>query len=250
MFETSLVESAGLLRTNNPRPAMISLAAQSVAVAAIVAFPLLHPETIARHINLAHALPMLAPPAPVPPPPVRVRVTPTLQPTMSTTAPTLPESTPVIHAAGPVTDTPPTAPLTMAIGGGTSVPLPIGPASSGPAIAVTGGNSTTAGGAHIGNAASRLATISTGVSAGLLLEPIRPQYPSIARIAHVSGTVMVEAIISPTGHIESARATEGPIMLQAAALEAVRAARYRPFLLNGQPTEVNATFSIHFTLSQ
>jgi protein TonB len=69
-------------------------------------------------------------------------------------------------------------------------------------------------------------------------------------MAHVSGTVLVEAIISPTGRIESARATGGPVMLQQAALEAVRMARYRPFLLNGQPTEVSATFSINFTLNQ
>jgi protein TonB len=38
-------------------------------------------------------------------------------------------------------------------------------------------------------------------------------------------------------------------MLQAAALDAVRRARYRPFLLNGQPTEVQTTITIHFTMN-
>ena len=53
----------------------------------------------------------------------------------------------------------------------------------------------------------------------------------------MEGTVVVRAIISRSGSIESAQALSGPTMLQQAALEAVERARYRPFLLNGQPTE-------------
>jgi protein TonB len=60
--------------------------------------------------------------------------------------------------------------------------------------------------------------------------------------------VVVQAIISKSGKIESAQVVSGPAMLQASALQAVRAARYRPFLLNGQPTEVLTTISIVFRL--
>lgn len=91
--------------------------------------------------------------------------------------------------------------------------------------------------------------ISSGVSAGLLLAPIRPVYPAIAKVAHIEGTVSVQAIISKTGAVESARAVSGPVMLQAAALDAVTKARYKPYLLNGEPTEVDTTFTVAFHLN-
>jgi protein TonB len=90
--------------------------------------------------------------------------------------------------------------------------------------------------------------ISSGVSAGNLIAPIRPEYPSIAKAAHVEGTVVIDAIISRVGTIESIRVLSGPPMLQRAAQDAVRQARYRPFLLNGQPTEVQTTITINFRL--
>lgn len=92
------------------------------------------------------------------------------------------------------------------------------------------------------------ARISSGVIAGLLIAPIRPEYPDIAKITHTQGTVVVDAIISRAGAIESAQVLSGPPMLRAAALEAVRQARYRPFLLNGQPTEVQTTVTIVFRM--
>jgi protein TonB len=70
----------------------------------------------------------------------------------------------------------------------------------------------------------------------------------MARITHTEGTVVVDAIISRGGTIESAHVLSGPPMLQAAALAAVRQARYRPFLLNGQPTEVQTTITINFRM--
>jgi protein TonB len=92
-------------------------------------------------------------------------------------------------------------------------------------------------------------SLSSGVTAGLLLAPIQPEYPVIARASHTEGTVVIEAIISRVGRIESARVLSGPAMLQPAALAAVRQARYRPFLLNGQPTEVQTTITIKFQMN-
>jgi protein TonB len=91
--------------------------------------------------------------------------------------------------------------------------------------------------------------VSGGVSEGLLLTPIRPIYPAIARAAWVQGTVVMEAVISKAGRIERLRAVSGPEMLRGAALSAVQAARYRPYLLSGEPTEVQTTVTVVFTLA-
>jgi protein TonB len=90
--------------------------------------------------------------------------------------------------------------------------------------------------------------VSGGVTAGLLLTPIQPVYPRIAVAAGIQGTVVMEAVISKTGRIESLHVVSGSPMLQTAALDAVRGARYRPYLLNGEPTEVQTTISVNFRL--
>ena len=90
--------------------------------------------------------------------------------------------------------------------------------------------------------------VSSGVSTGLLLAPIQPIYPALARAARVQGAVVMEAVISTAGRIESLRAISGPPMLRQAALTAVEAARYRPYQLDGQPTEVQTTITVIFQL--
>jgi protein TonB len=90
--------------------------------------------------------------------------------------------------------------------------------------------------------------ISKGVSAGLLLSPIRPVYPQIAKMAGVSGTVVVTATIDKSGRIVGLEVLSGPMMLQKAAADAVRDARYKPYLLNGEPVEVTTTFSVNFVM--
>ena len=90
--------------------------------------------------------------------------------------------------------------------------------------------------------------VSTGVMQGRLLAPIRPVYPAIAKAARVEGSVVVEAVISRMGTIESLRVVSGPAMLQNAALEAIREARYQPYRLNGEPTEVQTTITVNFTI--
>jgi len=82
----------------------------------------------------------------------------------------------------------------------------------------------------------------------MLLAPIRPVYPAIARAAGIQGTVVVEAVISQAGAIESLRVVSGPEMLRGAAVEAIRAARYRPYRLNGSPTAVETTITVNFTM--
>jgi len=82
----------------------------------------------------------------------------------------------------------------------------------------------------------------------MLLQKTVPLYPPIAKAARVSGTVVLQATISKTGTIENLRVISGPAMLQQAAMDAVKSWRYRPYLLNGDPVEVETTVNVVFTL--
>ena len=75
-----------------------------------------------------------------------------------------------------------------------------------------------------------------------------PIYPPIAKAARVPGTVVLQATISKQGTIEDLHVVSGPAMLQQAALDAVRQWRYRPYLLNNEPVEVETTVNVIFTL--
>ena len=90
--------------------------------------------------------------------------------------------------------------------------------------------------------------ISGGVAAGMLLQKTQPVYPPIAKAARVQGTVVLQAKISKTGSIEDLHVISGPAMLQQAALDAVKSWRYRPYLLNNDPVEVETTVNVIFTL--
>lgn len=90
--------------------------------------------------------------------------------------------------------------------------------------------------------------VSAGVSQGMLLEPIRPVYPEMARATRVQGAVVIAATISKSGRIESARVVSGPAMLRSAALEAVERARYRPYQLNGELTAVETVITVNFRM--
>jgi protein TonB len=91
-------------------------------------------------------------------------------------------------------------------------------------------------------------TISGGVTKGLLLAPIQPVYPRIASMARVEGTVVVTATIDKHGRITGLQVLSGPEMLRTAAVDAIKDAHYRPYLLNGEPTDIVTTISVNFRL--
>lgn len=90
--------------------------------------------------------------------------------------------------------------------------------------------------------------ISQGVTQGRLLLKVAPKYPRIARGARIQGQVVLSAIISKTGEIEDLALVSGHPMLVPAAIEAVKQWRYRPYLLNGGPVEVETTITVTFLL--
>ncbi len=88
--------------------------------------------------------------------------------------------------------------------------------------------------------------VSSGVMQSLKLSGSNPEYPPIARAAHVSGAVVLHAIISKNGTITDLTVISGPEMLRKAATEAAKDWRYKPYLLNGEPTEVDTEITINF----
>jgi len=97
-----------------------------------------------------------------------------------------------------------------------------------------------------GEAPTKL-NISSGVAEGMLVKKTMPQYPAIAKSASISGTVVLQATISKAGTIENLRAITGPGILRPSAMDAVKSWRYRPYLLNGEPVEVETTVNVVFT---
>lgn len=91
--------------------------------------------------------------------------------------------------------------------------------------------------------------ISGGVTKGMLIHREEPTYPTLARAARVQGDVVLSAIIDTKGQITNLQLVSGHPMLVPAALAAVKQWRYKPYLLNGQPVEVETTITVIFTLS-
>jgi protein TonB len=88
---------------------------------------------------------------------------------------------------------------------------------------------------------------------GKIKEPQRivyvaPFYPEVARIAHVDGTVILEAVIGPDGVVRDVRVLRSKALLDEAAMAAVRQWRYTPTLLNGVPVAVVMTVTVTFRL--
>jgi protein TonB len=90
--------------------------------------------------------------------------------------------------------------------------------------------------------------ISQGVTKGLLVHRVEPTYPTLARSARVQGEVVLSAVIDTNGQITNLQLVSGHPMLVPAALTAVKEWRYKPYLLNGQPVEVETTITVIFSL--
>lgn len=235
MFEDSLMESTGRIRTRSRYFAIGSFAVQAALLAALALYPFLHPSTLSNK-----TLTMLLTAPPVPPSPANlpqhVQTNAPRQPVMIDNPLAAPRLIPQ-HVNMNSADTPPSA-IDTGLGRSSegidtglfrslSSPTPpdVKPA-------------TPRGPMHI----------SSGVAKGQLLTPIQPVYPAIARAARIQGTVVIQAVISKEGMIEKLQVISGPPMLQSAAVEAVQRARYRPFTLNGEPVAVETTINIVFTL--
>jgi protein TonB len=84
---------------------------------------------------------------------------------------------------------------------------------------------------------------------GNLVHRVQPEYPTLARQARVQGVVVLRAMISRDGAIENLQVLSGNPLLTPSALNAVRQWRYRPYVLNGEPVEVETEVTVNFILS-
>jgi len=89
--------------------------------------------------------------------------------------------------------------------------------------------------------------VSSGTMAGQVIHQTPPVYPADAKAAGIQGTVVLKAIIGKDGTVENLTVVSGPKELQKSALEAVSQWQYKPFLLNGQPIEVQTTINVNYT---
>jgi protein TonB len=240
MFEDSTFESAGKIKSKSKYWMMVTFITNGSIILLLILIPLIYPEALPK---AAMQMALVAPPPPPPPPP----------------PPAPPEAVHVVHVQSEMMNNQLTAP--------TRIPRDIkivsekeAPPTSSFGVAgmegLSGGSvGGTMGGIFNGQAAPKVkaeapkkVSISAGVMVGMLLQKTQPVYPPIAKAARVSGTVVLQATISKAGAIENLRVVSGPAMLQQAAMDAVRSWRYRPYLLNNEPVEVETTVNVIFTL--
>jgi TonB family protein len=91
--------------------------------------------------------------------------------------------------------------------------------------------------------------VSSGTAAGMAISQPPPVYPAAAKAAHVQGVVILKAVISKEGTIENLQVVSGPPLLVTSALDAVKQWRYKPYLLNGEPTAVQSTINVNYTFA-
>ena len=247
MLENSLFESRGRIKTRKPVTVVVSTMAHVVTIGVLVLIPLIQTQAI----TIPPPDSSLLAPRIEAPQPVEVFVAQPRVQRYTQTDPnilTAPESIPdkILYVDEPtkpnVAGSLPTVAtndisnlLLGALNGGSEVVTPVAPTPpplppSPPIIKAEpirqGGN----------------------VQAANLIHQVNPIYPPLARQARVQGVVVMEAVISKEGSIESLRVVTGHPLLNQAALDAVKQWKYRPTLLNGEPVEVITTVTVTFNL--
>jgi TonB family protein len=91
--------------------------------------------------------------------------------------------------------------------------------------------------------------VSSAVQQGFLVTKVSPQYPDEAKDAHIQGVVLLKATIDKEGNVANLQIMSGHPMLAPAAIEAVKQWKYRPYLLQGNPVEVETQIQVNFTLT-
>lgn len=90
--------------------------------------------------------------------------------------------------------------------------------------------------------------LASGVAGGNVLRKVAPVYPLDSKMHHIAGSVILHAVIGKSGTIESLEVISAPAEDMAeAAMEAVGQWRYKPYLVNGRPTEVDTTVTVNFS---
>ena len=242
MFEDSLIESGGKLKTKRGRTSFVAFLIEFMIIGVMVLIPLIFTEALPKGQMMFL---LVAPPPPPPPPPpaaavVHVRQIQTDIVNGELRTPTkIPQKIKMIQED----EAPPAMATTGVVGG---VPGGVPGGSMGGVIGSVLSSTPVA--------APKIATptrvrVSSGVVSGLLVRKVPPTYPPLARQARIQGVVVLQAQISKEGNIENLQLISGHPMLAPAAIEAVKQWKYKPYLLNGEPVEVETQVQVNFTLA-
>jgi periplasmic protein TonB len=236
MFEDSLVESSGRIRTNQRWTTSLSFLIQAVLVCILILIPLIVTEGLPTRMLLSA---IVAPPPPPPPPPPPAPVVKTVPRVSEIVNGELKAPSKIPKKIEMIKEEEAPPPATGVVGG------VVGGVPGGQAGGALGGlPQSTAPPPKL--AAPQKLRISSGVAEGNLVNKVEPQYPQMAKIAHVQGDVVLQALISKNGAIENLRAVSGHPILINAAMDAVKQWKYKPYLLNGEPVEVETTITVRF----
>ena len=244
MFDDLVVSSPNRKRTNTPWTVVVSTVAQVGILGILILIPLIYTEALPKQLLTTF---LVAPPPPAPPPPPAAPVQRIVKPITriiqagKMMAPTvIPKKVAMIKEE----ELPPDVGAVGVVGG---VP---GGIPGGQAGGVLGGIIGGTGNAPPPppKAAPQRIRIGGQVQAGHLIRRVEPSYPPIAKQAHISGTVILHAIIAKDGTVQELQLISGPPLLVRNAMDAIRQWRYQPYLLNGEPVEVETTISVIFTL--
>ena len=235
MIEDSTFESASRIHTRSRGWMVAVFAFNTTILLALIVIPLIYPEALPQ---IAMTFLMEAPP------PVTEAPRPTARPQ------SLPARQSNIDAGR--LQAPPMIPTHIWIADTAEPQMPGGVVSANSGMGGSGSPDNPFGGRNtnttVVQAQKAVQQVSKGVMAGLLIHRVVPDYPPIPRTMRIEGTVVLQATIARNGSIENLRVLSGPALLQQAALDAVAQWRYRPYLLNGQPVEVETTVNVEFKL--
>ncbi len=243
MFEDSLLESGGRLKTKRGRTTTFAIFLEIIAIGIMVLLPLIFTEALPKQMTMSF---LVAPPPPPPPPPpaaAPVKIVKQIQTDIVNGALRTPTKIPQKIQMIKEDEAPPQMAATGVVGG---VP---GGIPGGQMGGVIGGIISSTPVAVPKVATPQRVRVSAGVTSGLLIKRVQPNYPPLARQARIQGTVVLHAVISKEGAIENLTLVSGHPMLAPAAIDAVKQWRYKPYLLNGEPVEVDTEVQVNFTLA-
>jgi TonB family protein len=149
-----------------------------------------------------------------------------------------------------------TEPEPMVVKNGTPKPKPVQPAqveAPDPMMASSGStDKNLAGivtsGITVARPVQQSLRVSQGVLQGQIVKKVQPRYPASALRMHIQGVVSLGATISKDGDVTNVKQLSGDKSLGAAAVDAVKEWKYKPYLLDGHPVEVQTTISVDFKL--
>jgi protein TonB len=242
LFSDSLIESGTPEKQRRTWTTLVSYLFQCMLIGMLVVLPLMFTDVLPKGQLLTF---LVAPPPPPPPPPPAQVVTKIIRQTDVLNTGQLRTPTRIPQKVEMIKEEEAPPPMASGVIGGVPGGIPGGQLNG-----VIGGIiSSTSNSVPLMAPPPKRIRISQGVIQGQCIRRVEPVYPKIALTARVQGNVVLRAIISKTGEITDLQVLSGHPVLVPAALEAVKQWRYRPYLLNGEPVEIETNITVHFDIT-